>query len=310
VGWNASVFVVVRTVLAAGGVVVAVVLALRIAVLVLEPRLAFYPVREYFETPAAAGLPFEDVFVRTEDGVRIHGWFIPAAERARPRQPLTLLFFHGNAENIGGCLDLAALTRAAGHNLLLVDYRGYGESDGQPSEAGLYRDAEAALHSLMSRPGVDPSRVVVWGRSVGAAMAVFLAAGGEGRAHGGAVLDAGAPSPGPGAPPLAGLILESAFTSAPDLLKTGGHWVLYAAARFGTYRFDSAARMARVAAPLLVIHGTGDDIAPFSLGRRLYELAPGKKEFVAIREGGHNDLLPLHADELWGAVSRFLSSLP
>ena len=92
-------------------------------------------------------------------------------------------------------------------------------------------------------------------------------------------------------------------------MKTGGHWILHTAAHFGTYRFNSASRMARVSAPLLVIHGTADEIAPFSLGRRLFELAPGRKEFVAIRDGGHNDLLPRHADELWGAVGRFLSSL-
>ena len=324
-GWNASFFPVVRTLLAAGGLVVAVVLALKIAVLVLEPRLAFYPVREYFQTPAAAGMPFEDVFLRTGDGARIHGWFIPGTNKARANAgsraddsptgsashgpPITLLFFHGNAENIGGCLDLAAHTRPAGYNLLLIDYRGYGQSDGQPSESGLYRDGEAALHYLRSWPGVDPSRIVVWGRSVGSAVAVFLAAGDAGTEHGEPVLDAGAPSRGPGSASLAGVILESAFTSAPDLLKTGGHWVLYTAARFGTYRFDSAARMARVTAPLLVIHGTADEIAPFSLGRRLYELAPGRKEFVAIRGGGHNDLLPRHADDLWGAVERFLSSL-
>ena len=318
-GWNASVFSLVRTVLATGGVVVAVVLALKIAVLVLEPRLAFYPVRPYFETPAAAGMPFEDVFLRTGDGVRIHGWFIPAAQKPRPdtaslpgrgetpspgpRRPITLLFFHGNAENIGGCLDLADLTRAAGYDLLLVDYRGYRESDGQPSESGLYRDGEAALQYLRSRPGVDPSRIVVWGRSVGSAVAVFLASGGAASEHGGPAASTN-PAPAP-----AGVILESAFTSAPDLLRAGGHWVLYAAARFGTYRFDSAARMARVTAPLLVIHGTEDEIAPFGLGQRLFELAPGRKEFVAIRGGGHNDLLPLHADELWGAARRFLSSL-
>jgi len=293
VSWTAPAFTVVRAILAVGGIIVAVVLALKIALLALEPRLTFYPVRGYFDAPAAAGLPFEDVFLSTEDGVRIHGWFIPAGEKTRggTASPLTLLFFHGNAENIGGCLDLAALTRGAGYNLLLLDYRGYGQSDGRPSEAGLYRDGDAALKYLRAREGVDPSRIVVWGRSIGAAVAVHLAAD-----------DADAT-------PLAGLILESAFTSALDLLKTGGHWALYAAARFGTYRFDSAARMARVTTPVLIVHGTDDGIAPISLGRRLYDRAPGRKEIVAIRGGGHNDLLPLHADELWGAVRRFLSSL-
>lgn len=295
--WGASVLSTVRVVLAAGGVVVASVLVLKIAVLVLEPRLTFFPVRAYFDTPAAAGLPFEDVFLRTDDGVRIHGWFIPAAGRDSggtpgSRPPTTLLFFHGNAENIGGCLDLAALARPAGHNLLLLDYRGYGESEGQPSERGLYRDGEAALLHLRSRQDVDPGRIVVWGRSIGAAVAVYLAAGDPG-----------------GAPAVAGVILESPFTSVQDLLRAGGHLVLYAASRFGAYRFDSAARIGRVAAPVLIIHGTDDEIAPFELGRTLYDLAPGRKELAAIRGGGHNDLFPLHADELWDAAQRFLASL-
>ena len=309
--WGAVASSLVRTVLAAGGVIVAVVLAVKIAVLALEPRLTFFPVRAYPETPAAAGLPFEDVVLRASDGVSLHGWFIPAAD-ARPdgpgriapsglRRPITLLFFHGNAENIGGCLDLAARARPAGFNLFLVDYRGYGESAGQPSERGLYRDGEAALLHLNSRPGVDPGRIVAWGRSIGAAVAVRVAAGeAEGAVQ----------SPDRnGTPGVAGLILESPFTSVPELLGEGGHFALLSLSRFGTYRFDSAARIGRVAAPVLVVHGTDDEIAPFPLGRRLYDLVPGRKELAAIRGGGHNDLWALHGDEVWEAVRRFLEAL-
>ena len=337
--WGAVASSAVRMVLAAGGVIVAVVLAIKIAALVLEPRLTFYPVRGYFETPAAAGLSFEDVVLRTSDGVSIHGWFVPAAAKGAARatapdappvpadripppesdRPITLLFFHGNAENIGGCLDLAARARAAGFNLLLVDYRGYGESQGRPTEQGIYRDGEAALRDLGSRAGVDPDRIVVWGRSIGAAVAVHLAARGisatgtaatgtpaTGEARDGTA--GGSVDPG-GAPRVAGLILESPFTSVPDLLRQGGHVALLALSRFGTYRFDSAALMGRVAAPVLVVHGTDDEISPFELGRRLYELAPGRKELAAIHGGGHNDLWALHEDEVWDAVRRFLESL-
>jgi pimeloyl-ACP methyl ester carboxylesterase len=319
VAWGAVASTVVRTVLVAGGVIVALVLAVKIAALALEPRLTFYPVRDYAGTPAAAGLPFEDVVLRTSDGVTVHGWFVPAAEapsvaaaeapRVPPgraalsgsRRPITLLFFHGNAENIGGCLDLAARTRAAGFNLLLMDYRGYGESAGRPSEQGLYGDGEAALRDLGARAGVDPGRIVVWGRSIGAAVAVHLAARGAGGTDSSGDRDA--------TPGLAGLILESPFTSVPDLLRQGGHAVLLALSRFGSYRFDSAALMGRVTAPVLVVHGTDDEIAPFELGRRLFDLAPGTKEMVAIRGGGHNDLWTLHADEVWDAVRGFLESL-
>src|SRR6266436_6034803 len=123
-------------ILVASGIVVAAVLALKIAALLLEPRLTFHPPRGYAATPGARGLPFEDVVLLTEDGVRLHGWFIPGAgeaarrgdARAPARSRLTLLLFHGNAENIGDSLDLALLARPAGYNLMLVDYRGYGES--------------------------------------------------------------------------------------------------------------------------------------------------------------------------------------
>ncbi|HXU11261.1 MAG TPA: alpha/beta hydrolase, partial [Candidatus Binatia bacterium] len=174
-----------------------------------------------------------------------------------------------------------------------------------------YRDGEAALRDLRSRAGVDPGRIVVWGRSIGAAVAVRLAAGGTDGAGPSRDRAGGADSSGDrdGTPGVAGLILESPFTSVPDLLRQGGHVALLALSRFGTYRFDSAALMGRVEAPVLIVHGTDDEIAPFELGRRLYEMASGRKELAAIRGGGHNDLWALHEDEVWDAVRRFLESL-
>lgn len=283
--WSAAALQTVRLCLIAGGMVVAGVLALKIAVLFLEPRLLFHPVRPYIATPAALGLPFEDVALTTGDGVRIHAWVVPGEGKAS----LTLLLFHGNAENIGGCLDLAMLTRPAGYDLLLVDYRGYGESAGRPTEPGLYQDGRAAMRYLISRRRPDAGRIVVWGRSIGAAVAVETAAA------------------DPEA--TAGVILESPFTSIPDLLRSGGHPLLYAASRFGSSRFDSASRIARVGAPLLFVHGTKDEIAPFELGQRLFDLAPGRKTFAAIDGGGHNNLWTRHEAEIWGAVRRFLSGL-
>jgi fermentation-respiration switch protein FrsA (DUF1100 family) len=285
VTWSAAALMSVRAVLIAGGIVVAAVLALKIGALFLEPRLLFHPVRQYAATPSALGLPFEDVSLEAGDGVRLHGWLIPGEGKVL----LTLLFFHGNAENIGGCLDLAMLTRPAGYDLLLVDYRGYGESTGSPSEKGLYLDGRAAMAYLRSRRPDEARRIVVWGRSIGAAVAVDLAA---------------ADPSGPD-----GVILETPFTSVPALLHRGGHRILYGLSRFGTYRLDSASRIARVRAPLLVIHGTADEIAPFSLGRELFDLAPGRKEFVTIEGGGHNDLWAHHEDAMWSAVLRFLSTL-
>ncbi|MFQ5877425.1 MAG: alpha/beta hydrolase [Acidobacteriota bacterium] len=283
-----------RTILSLGGVVVAAGLGLKILALVLEPRLTFFPPPGLPVTPAALALPYEDVSVRTGDGVRLHGWFIPAA-CDRSAAPLTLLFFHGNAENISPYITLARLTRDAGYSLLLIDYRGYGRSEGSPSERGIYADGEAALRYLRGRDDVDPRRIVLWGRSIGSAVAVHLAAR--------------APAGGPSASRPAGVILESSFTSALELLRDGGYWPLYPLALLGSYRFDQAAKIGGVESPLMVIHGTEDRVVPFRLGRRLFDLAPGGKVFVAIRGGGHNDLLALHAGALWEGVRRFLDSL-
>lgn len=278
---------------------IAVVLALWIAVPILEPRLAFFPRRHLAASPDAFGLPFEEFNAVGSDGVRVHGWFIPGASppagagaggaspaAAGPAR-LTILMLHGNAENIGDGLQLAAPVHDEGWNLLLLDYRGYGKSEGSPSEAGIYRDGEAALAALRARADVDPGRIVVWGRSVGAAVAVHLAA----------------------ETPVRGVVLESPFTSVDELLREGGYLLMRVLSRFGSYRFDSAAKMPRVGAPVLVIHGTRDEIVPFHLGRRLCDLAPGRKEFLPIEGGGHNDLWARHGAALWEGARGFLASL-
>ena len=277
----------VRTLLTAGGVAVASVLALKILVLIAEPMLTFLPVRALPATPDGSGLPFEDLFIDTADGARIHGWLVPGRRDGAAATPLTIIHFHGNAENIGYCLPLASLTRAAGHDLLLLDYRGYGRSAGRPTERGIYRDGEAALDHLRRR-GVPDDRIVLWGRSIGASVAVHLAASGA-------------------AP--AGVVIESGFTSARELLRGGAGIVLYPLTLLSSYRFDQAEKIGRVRSALLFIHGTEDEVVPFALGRRLFDLAPGRKEFVAIEGGGHNDLLARHPGALWDAVARFLETL-
>jgi len=279
-----------RVLVTIAGLAIAAVLGAEVLVLALEPRLTFLPVRDLPIDPGRLGLPFEEAVIQAAGGVTLHGWFIPGrggpSRDARTR--LTILYLHGNAENIASCLPVAPLLSERGDNLLLLDYRGYGRSGGSPSEVGIALDGEAALRYLRSRPDVDPRGIVVWGRSIGSTVAVALAAADRG---------------------LAGVILESSFTSVRDLLREGGHRLLGLMARLGSYRFDQARLMANVTAPLLVIHGTRDEVVPFSLGRSLYDLAPGRKEFVAIEGGGHNDLLALHGGELRDAVWRFLGRL-
>lgn len=285
-----------RWILSVAGVVVAGILGLKVLMLVVEPRLTFMPIPDLPITPARFDLPYEDVEIPVEEGVRIHGWFIPAD---RPRgdppgdaHPPTLLFFHGNAENIAPNVPLARLAREAGFSTFLVDYRGYGGSTGSPSERGIYRDGEAALRYLRSREDVDPGRIIVWGRSIGSCVAVRLAA---------------VPA-GQDAPP-AGLILESPFTSVRELLREGGSWILYPLSFLATYRFDQAALAHRINVPTLVIHGSADEVVPYRLGRALYEMIPTRVEFLTIDGGGHNDLMARHADAVWSGVLRFVESL-
>jgi len=272
-----------------GGNVLAALLALKLLVLLAEPHLTFMPVRDLSLTPGDLGLPFEEVGLTTDDGETVRGWFIPAGLPPGAAPPPTIVHFHGNAENIAPYASLGRLTHDARFNLLLVDYRGYGRSSGRPSEAGIYLDGAAALRFLRSRDGIDTGRIILWGRSIGACVAVHLAAADRG---------------------IAGIVLESSFTTGRDLLWHGGAIVLYPLSFLASYRFDQAGTIAGVDAPVLFVHGTDDRIAPYHLARRLHDLAPGPKTFLTIEGGGHNDLLERHADVVWGNVRRFVESLP
>ena len=260
-------------------------LLLRTGVRRIEPRLAFFPVREIAATPASIGLAYETLTAATDDGLRLNGWYVPPPQDAQ--DPWTLLVFHGNAENIGSGLPLVERAHGAGFGVALAEYRGYAGNPGSPSEEGIALDGEAFCRALTSRPGIAPARVAIWGRSIGSSVAVRLATAGRGGA----------------------LVLESPFRSARTLLRDAGAWVLSALSVFGTYRFDQESRIGNVRVPILIVHGTSDEVVPFSHGRRLYELANGPKRLRGIEGGGHNDLWARHADEVWDAAKAFLRGL-
>lgn len=228
----------------------------------LQPKLLFVPFPEMVGTPADWGFEYEDVWLTTDDGVRLHGWFLPAPSRRAA--PHTLLFLHGNAGNISHRSASVAIFRDLGLDQLIIDYRGYGQSAGKPSETGLYRDADAAWRWLTGSRGIAPADVVVFGRSLGGAVATELAA----RVR-------------PGA-----LIVESSFTDVPSMAQL--HHPLLARFVPLRYRFPSAAHLARVQSPVLILHGPDDGIVPFAHGQALYAAAPGPKRFVEL-VGGHNE---------------------
>jgi fermentation-respiration switch protein FrsA (DUF1100 family) len=229
---------------------------------VLERMFVYYPAKELTDTPFSLGIPYRDVYPVTEDGIRLHGWFFP-----HPGAPHTILIFHGNAGNISHRLGWIQMLHALNAHILIVDYRGYGKSEGKPSEKGLYLDAAACYQWWSREQSVDGSRLVLLGKSLGGAVAVDLA-------H---------------RVPVDGLILQSTFTTAWDMAKTILPVGLLQP--LTNVRFDSASKIAGIRCPKLFIHGDRDDIVPFRLGRRLYDIAPPPKEFYEVTGAGHNDLI-------------------
>ena len=229
--------------------------------------------------PARAPVPVEEVFLDTEDGVRIHAFYLPHPEASR-----AILFLHGNAGNASHRIPNAVLLQQLGANVLLLDYRGYGRSEGSPSEAGLVADARAGLAHLVNERGVPAGRVVLFGRSLGGAVAVQLARDRD----------------------LAGAILESTFSSLSDA----------AAAHMGRPagylvrgRFDSRAAMAEVRAPLLFFHGDRDSIVPYVLGQQLFEAAPEPKSFETLQGAGHNDTVEVGGRPYLRRIGMFLDEV-
>jgi len=234
------------------------------------------PSREVDASPADAGLPFESLKIRTEDGEMLDGWFVPA-----PAGRGTLLYLHGNGGNIGHRVDIIRTFHSLGFGVLIFDYRGYGRSTGKPSEEGTYRDALAAWNYLTQERRIPAEHIVLYGESLGGSIAAWLA-----ERH----------------PPRA-LVIYAAFTSVPDMAK-----VLYPFLPTGLiarYRYDTRAALARVHSPLLILHSTEDEIIPYHHAQQLLAIAPEPKKLVSLR-GGHNDAIFVSGDIFEQALKEFL----
>lgn len=248
----------------------------------LQPRLLFLPGvpgREVVDTPERIGLSHRDVSLQTEDGERLHAWWLPH-ERSRA----TVLFFHGNAGNISHRLESLEIFHELRVNVLIIDYRGYGRSSGRPSEVGLYRDARAAWAWLTETQGVNAGEIILFGRSLGGAVAAELATR----------VDA------------AGLIVESVFTSVPDIGSELYWWLpVRWLSRLG---FGAAEYIQRTALPVLVVHSVDDEIIPFEHGRRLHEIAGGRGTLLEIR-GDHNTGFLQSRERYREGLDRFIDRL-
>jgi len=260
------------------GLIVAVVL-----IRVLENRLIFYPPHypDGFVPPQSYGLHPEEIWISAEDGVKLNAWYFPGAN-----SPRALLCFHGNAENIGYGLSRIKVLSRLGTNILALDYRGYGKSEGSPDEVGIYRDADAAYRYLVEARGFEPQNIVIYDQSLGGAVAIDLASR---RACG-------------------GLIVESAFTSVREMARRVLviPFLEYAAKS----RFDSVTKIAAVRAPILVIHGASDEVIPFSMGQKLYEAAPEPKWFFPVERAGHNDVFIVGGEEYLARMKSLIEATP
>lgn len=237
-------------------------LGLAVLVFFTQSGYVYYPDRVVGLTPAYFGIPFDDVTIVTEDGERLAAWHVPA-KRTGDALNATLLFCHGNAGNMGDRLDSIRTFHNLGLNVLIFDYRGYGDSTGKPSERGTYLDAAAAWRHLTGEMKIQPEKIVVFGRSLGGAVAAQLAA-----------------DVAPGA-----LCIESTFTSAPDMaVKMFPYLPIRWLCRF---RYNTLQRVGQVKCPVLVAHSRDDDMIPFSHGRRIFEAAKEPKIFVEMT-GPHN----------------------
>ena len=242
-------------------------------------RFIYYPTSRWTMTPADLGLEAEDVSLVPEPGVRLHAWFFP-----HPKPLATLLFCHGNAGNVSHRLENVVRLLQTGFQVLLFDYRGYGHSSGRLSEQGLYRDAATAWAHLVERADTAGAPRIIFGRSLGGAVAIDLATRAEAEA----------------------LIVESTFASAHTMARLLFPFPLPAL----PVKYDSLSKIGRLKMPLLMIHGERDELIPFAEGQVLFEAAPEPKMWYPVSGAGHNDTYLVGGDGYFRRLATFVANLP
>lgn len=259
-------------------VVIGILLGILLMV-VFEEKFIYFPYKypEGNWQPEVYGLKAEDSFFTTSDVVQLHGWFFPVES---PKA--TLLWCHGNAGNITHRLDNIRRLLPLGINVFIFDYRGYGKSEGEPSEEGVYRDAFAAYDFLTKTKGIRHDSLIIFGRSLGAIVAVELAS----------------------QRPCSGVILESSFTSAKDMAKHV--FPILPLYFFIRSKFDAESKISQIHVPILFTHGTDDRTIPITLGRKLFQVANEPKIFYEIAGADHNDTYIVGGKEYFQQLNAFI----
>lgn len=246
-----------------------------------EEKLIYFPSDDFDVSPGKLGLPHEECTLVASDGVSLGAWFLPAPGREGPVD--TVLMCHGNAGNISHRLDRAVLMqKRLSVDVLLFDYRGFGRSEGRPSEEGTYRDGLAAYRYLVDERKIAPGRLLLLGESLGAAVALELAL----------------------RVPAGALVLEAPFTSIAAMAKVVYPFV---PASWVRTRYDNLSKIARLRIPLLIVHGTADDTVPLVQAEGLFEAAPEPKCFLSVEGGGHSDSYLAGGERYWKAFENLLA---
>lgn len=242
-------------------IVVAVYLVLALFFFIRQDRLVYFPVKTFNSFPSEVGLPYREVTFTAADGVKLYGWLVGSDEYNE-----VVLFCHGNAGNISHRLETLAIFNHMGLRTFIFDYRGYGRSEGHPSEKGTYMDVEAAWQFLTETEKIPAGQIILFGRSLGGAIAAHLAAGNGAKAR--------------------ALVLESTFTSVPDL---GAELYPMLPVRFFCrIKYNTRALLPKITMPVLIVHSPDDELIPFNHGQALFKAANQPKQFLQI-SGGHND---------------------
>lgn len=244
-----------------------------------QNNLIYYPDKEVSYTPSSVGLDYEEVWLTTNDGVRIHGWYVPT-DQARG----TILFSHGNAGNISGRMETLRIFHQLNMNVLMYDYRGYGKSEGKTNEQGTYSDALAVWEYLINEQQKSPDTIVIMGRSLGGGVSAWLAT-----------------QTNPAA-----LILESTFTSATDLAQelypfVPARWLM-------EIEYPTRQYIKNLGVPKLILHSRDDELIPFHHGEELYTSTIEPKEFFEM-QGNHGGGHIITGSEYTDALDRFLNTI-
>jgi fermentation-respiration switch protein FrsA (DUF1100 family) len=239
-----------------------------------EQTFIFFPEKKLWGFPSDGGMEYEDVYLQSPDGTTIHGWFIPG------HQGKIILFFHGNGGNISHRIEKIRLLCYPEISSFIIDYHGYGRSHGKPSEKACYVDALTSWEYLARERQIGPDQIVLFGESLGGAVAVDLAV----------KRDVGA------------IILESTFPN----IGTVANRFVPGLSTLLVRKFDSFSKISKVHVPLLILHGDEDEVVPFQLGRKLFEAANEPKEFYTIKGAHHNDTYEVGGETYVQTIQRFI----